>query len=663
MRMVKRSLNLGVLFLALVLGQQAFGAWHSLSGASRAQGEPAHFEVLRSDASGTWVRVSLEGFNTEALAINGSSFVSIQPEGLGVTDEAGSPELPRLNRNLLVPASSRPTLEVLEIQDQSFQLGPVAPSKGVIYRNQDPSSIPYTFSDAYARNAFFPAEVAALSEPFTLRDARGVNLSVRPFRYNPVTGELRVIREITLKISTPSGRSFRMFTHSGLLDGAFLGLYRESFANFGSLAPSRDVQHLITDTGKLLIITHKNFEAGLESFVQWKKQRGLQVQVANLDKTGSTAQQIKSYIADRYHQDKISSVILVGDSEFVPFFPGTAGNVKGNEADPLYGTIDGNDAYPELMVSRFSVKDANGLATIVNKIIQYEKEPEAGGDWYSRASGVASNEGDPTDWQRAEELRAMLEAWHYKQVDKLYDPGVKKADLTNALNEGRGFINYIGHGSVTSWGTTGFSNSDIDALSNGRRLPFIVSVACVVGHFASYGESFAERWLLAGSPTQPKGAVAIYASSTNQSWVPPTVGQKETTRLLTSGKMDTIGMLFVHGGIAVLEDASSTADQTFQSWHIFGDATMQVRTQPPTAIEASLPEALKAAGALEVNAGAPGITVALTQGGELLGAAVSGEDGRASFSVDPALAKAGTATLTLTGSNRIPLIREVELQP
>jgi gingipain R len=243
------------------------------------------------------------------------------------------------------------------------------------------------------------------------------------------------------------------------------------------------------------------------------------------EETGITPEQIKNTIKRRYQEDKISTVILVGDAEYLAPYPGSAGNAKNKEADPLYGVLEGNDSYPEVMVGRFSVKSTDQLQTIVNKIISYEKNPETD-DWYSRTAGIASNEGSPTDWQRAEELRSLLESWHYTSFKKHYDPGVKAADISSSLNNGLGFINYIGHGSKTSWVTSDFSTKDIINLKNGRKMPFIVSVACVNGQFAGSGESFAERWLLAGTPKEPQGAIAIFASSTNQSWVPPHRGPK-----------------------------------------------------------------------------------------------------------------------------------------
>ena len=53
----------------------------------------------------------------------------------------------------------------------------------------------------------------------------------------------------------------------------------------------------------------------------------------------------------------------------------------------------------------------------------------------------------------------------YTNVHEIYGSG-SASSVANAINQGLGVINYVGHGSDTSWVTTGFSNSNIANLSN-----------------------------------------------------------------------------------------------------------------------------------------------------------------------------------------------------
>ena len=73
------------------------------------------------------------------------------------------------------------------------QMFHITPSKGSLKRNINPADVPYSFGAEYSINAFYPAELATMSEPYNLRNARGVAIQVSPYQYNPVTKVLRVL--------------------------------------------------------------------------------------------------------------------------------------------------------------------------------------------------------------------------------------------------------------------------------------------------------------------------------------------------------------------------------------------------------------------------------------------------------------------------------------
>lgn len=666
--MIARGVGLLTVLWLVTAATNAWAAWHDL-GSTRGNAEPV-WEVVSSDASLTLVKVTLAGFESKTVQIDGKNYVQLQVPGFSLTDEKGMPELPRANRNFMIPASSTDVrLEIDRVVTQEFDLGAVAPSKGAIERSQNPENVPYTFASFYRASGLYPLKNVSVGTPFIFRDTKGVNVALRPFQYDAASKRLIVAKEITFALRTFGGRSSQLFRHESRdgtveLDAGFESMYRSFYLNAGHLEGDfKPVKNRMSDTGKLLVIYKDELFCGMQQLLNWKIQKGMDVVAMPMSKVGSGYMAVKNAIIADYKARKTSYVLFVGDAEHVPFHPGKSGNANRAEADPLYGVIEGNDAYPELIVSRFSAKNCDGVNTQVAKSLAYETSPEVNGAWYSRGVNIASNEGSPTDKERAEWLKRMMRGSYYQVVDSFYDPSASKANLAKALNEGRGYINYIGHGSETMWVTTGFSNSDINQLNNSMRLPFIVSVACVNGAFAGSLESFGERWLLAGTPAAPKGAVAVFASSTNQSWVPPTVGQYEITRLLSKNEMTTVGMLFAHGAVAVLEDASSTAAQTFETWHIFGDASVQVRTQAPSEISAEIPSQLTAAGnnyMLKVNEA--GITAALSSNGQLLGSAISDKNGMAKISLQN-LPQTGTkAMLTMTGFNKMPKMVAVVLK-
>ena len=80
--------------------------------------------------------------------------------------------------------------------------------------------------------------------------------------------------------------------------------------------------------------------------------------------------------------------------------------------------------------------------------------------------------------EHIDNIREDLLDYTYTIVDQIYDPTATSVMVTEAINDGRSIVNYCGHGSPTSWGTTGFNNNNVNTLTNDNMLPFICSVAC-----------------------------------------------------------------------------------------------------------------------------------------------------------------------------------------
>jgi hypothetical protein len=156
--------------------------------------------------------------------------------------------------------------------------------------------------------------------------------------------------------------------------------------------------------------------------------------------------------------------------------------------------VSGGDIYPDLFVSRISAGNTTELQTQLNRFIAYEKSPDTGSeaDWYSQAVGIASDEGNPSDFKRADLLRDDLLAYGYDRVDQIYQGlGGTTGAIAAAVDKGSSLINYLGHGSGYGWTSVPFSSSDVRNLDNAGNWPWIIDVACSNGDFA-LPECFAE---------------------------------------------------------------------------------------------------------------------------------------------------------------------------
>jgi len=378
----------------------------------------------------------------------------------------------------------------------------------------------------------------------------------------------------------------------------------------------------------------------------------MQVEVITTSSVGGTVSGIQDVIDDRYYSETgLTFVILVGDIAQVPTY---SGEYEGADSDPRYTMVEGDDLYPDLFISRISAANPVQVQTQINKFIRYERDPDAGGEWYDMATGVGSDQGTPPDYELVELIRQDLLAYSYTHVDQIYEPTGSGADITTALNDGRSLINYCGHGSGSSWSNPFFGTDDVLALDNGWAQPWIIDVSCSNGDF-SINESFAEAWLRHGSPAQPQGAIAMYSASTSTPWVPPTVMQAETADVLVAEEANLIGALCFYGIMAVLDEYPGPIGMRLvEQYNLFGDCTLQVRTDTPNEMAISHPPAVPLfAPTFSVETGEPGVTCALYSDGVLHGVGVTDAFGHADIALVEPVTVEGEVQLTVFGYNQL----------
>jgi hypothetical protein len=294
----------------------------------------------------------------------------------------------------------------------------------------------------------------------------------------------------------------------------------------------------------------------MQPFIDWKIKSGTPVEIVDVATIGG-ASDIEQYIEDYYTNTGLTFVLLVGDAAQVP--TSVAG---GNDSDVAYSYVAGNDHYPDLFVGRFSAETESHVETQVQRVLDYEINPIADTAWYTKSIGIASDQGPGDDNEYDyEHIRNITDynllPFTYNYPYEFFDGSQGGNDATgnpnptivgDAIDSGATIINYTGHGSTFSWGSSGFSNNDIASLSNTGKLPFIFSVACVNGNFVN-NTCFAEAWLRHEYNGEPAGAIATLMSTINQSWNPPMRGQDEMNDILTETYANNIKRTF--GGIAM----------------------------------------------------------------------------------------------------------------
>ncbi|MFH1689848.1 MAG: C25 family cysteine peptidase [Candidatus Eisenbacteria bacterium] len=608
-------------------------------------------ELLDAGPDRIVIEYRLGSFSTDTIEIDGTVHNSVSLGGESRSLEKGLPDLPNVSRSIVIPDDAEMSVSVLSSHHVEFTPFSIAPSRGEIERTVDPATAPYEFDAFYGTDAWYPAELAEARAPYIMRDLRGMVVMLNPFQYNPVSRTLRVYDRVTVEIERVGPGRVNVLTHrppTGITP-EFADIYERHFLNAGSDRLAR--YSSVGEVGNMLIISHGDFITAMEPFVEWKTQMGIRCEMVSVTTAGVTAPAIQSYVQDYYDTNGMAFVLLVGDAAQVPSL-----SANGGPSDPSFSLVAGSDTYPDLFVGRFSAETVPQVETQVLRSIEYEKLPQAGADWYHRGTGIASDlgPGDDNEYddEHVDNLRTDLLGFTYTEVDQIYDPNADPSMVAAALNEGRSIINYTGHGSYLGWTSSGFWNSDVNALMNDNMLPFIWSVACVNGMFTQ-PVCFAEAWLRATNGTEPTGAIAVLMSSINQDWDEPMDAQDEMVDLLVAGAKRTFGGLSMNGGCHMLDEYGTAAEDDFLAWHVFGDPSLRVRTDTPEPLSVShLSFASPADLTFSVTTdGVEGALCALSRNGVSYGAAFTDAGGTAVIDIDGVLPANEDVTVTVTSFN------------
>ncbi len=622
--------------------------------------------VVSSNEQQVVIEYSFGSFDRQAVEIDGQTMYRLGLETESHTYTAGEPELPKITRSIVIGDDARMEATVVNSEYTDYQMA-VAPSRGFISRAIDPNTVPYTFSTVYQQDAFYPKSLVSLGEPYIMRDIRGTVVNAYPFAYNPVTQTLRVYHSMTIQINRigTDDRNVKIRTHAGM-NPYFTNIYAGQFINFTE--PRYDA---VEEQGNILVICYDDFLEEIQPYVDWKIQKGFNVNVVAMSEVGTDEDDVLDYIQDVYDAGDLTFVQLVGDAAQIPTFIYSISSYESGGSDPSYSLLEGNDNYPDIFVGRFSAETEIQVETQVERTIYYERDI-VDGEWLHKGTGIASSQGSgqgdegEADYVHIGNFRNQFLNYTYTEIDQIYDNnGGNSSMVSNALNEGRGEVMYCGHGSNTSWVSTGFSNSHVNALTNDYMLPFISSVACVNGNFTNT-TCFAEAWLRAmnNSNGAPTGAIAMYASSVNQSWAPPMESQDEYVILLTNEEKNLTGGLYYNGSCSMLDNYGSDGVKMFMTWHIFGDASLQVRTDTPEEFVISHPgELLIGVSQFEVDTDIPNAMVCLSNAGETLGAGYTDANGNVMLNLENVPQEPTDLTLTVTGYNKVTYIETISLLP
>ncbi len=171
----------------------------------------------------------------------------------------------------------------------------------------------------------------------------------------------------------------------------------------------------------LLIVNSVGMNYGSESiqkYVEWKNQLGFKVHVVG-DKFQWTVDELQALITEKYYElDNLKYVLLMGwysqlpGVPFEPYLLATEGHYWPHNNNPsytAYSLINGYDDFtPKFAVGRLHPLNVEQADSIINKIIEYEKNPVTDPFFYSNAflvsqfepEGVELNKTTPSTYDK-----------------------------------------------------------------------------------------------------------------------------------------------------------------------------------------------------------------------------------------------------------------------
>ncbi len=401
------------------------------------------------------------------------------------------------------------------------------------------------------------------------------------------------------------------------------------FVGDAAVLPSGDISAYTPDDlsqpSDYLFITHRDFLTTLQPLVDFRAAQGFTTRVIAVDELFNQFNDgiynpiaIKNFLAYTFQNWSTppAYVLLVGDGHY---------NFKGslkydsptiymppflNWVDPWQGEVDsanllaavvGSDPIPDVAIGRMPVNSVQELSNIISKTITYEQGTPQ--DWKKHILFIADNTPDSAgDFVASSEqiIAGYVPAGFTSDriyLDSFTDsgtcnppppgnprtcPAATQTILDYFNQQGAFLVNYTGHASLNLWTNEQiFTTQDIPSLSNGSKLPIVLSMTCLDGYWmhpnqayaTQSGPALAEELIRA----QERGAVATFS--------PTGLGVASGHDLLQKGFYEAI---FQNGATRLGEAALAAKLRLFASGYnidlihtftIFGDPGLRFPAQ------------------------------------------------------------------------------------
>ena len=538
----------------------------------------------------------------------------------------GQPNLPYLPLKILLPMGE--SLENLEITFSEkaevleniyidFAREPQPISKPTIDRTEKDNYV-------YSTDAFYPQKNY---DVLGTQQYRGYNLllvNVFPYKFNPVTGQLKWISNLEVTYETKLESGLRDQQNNKLIQNREtentlrrLIVNPREIASYSKSAVS-STRSLVDpgDPYSLIIITDETRLPFFSDFIDWKNDHGISTQVFLTsdiynEYTGVNDQEkIKVFITDAYTtysatDTPLEFIILGGDDEIIPirtvYINTGNGTMDSNmPCDAYYSCLDndwdgnGNGIYgevqddvdliPEIAVGRITAETEDEFNRFFNKTYHYVDEVSVSDDIVYKLGENLNN--NPLTWggdymdEVIDEVPNLQDDYH---IFKLYDREgtFSTQSVKNAINNGTAIINHMGHSNENI--VFGQNTSQCATYTN-TEFGFAYTQGCYPAAFdeatSHSGESVGENMIIA------EGGLYAFIGNTRYGWYSPgsTNGPSqpydiEFFKAIFTNDIRALGSALSESRIVLANEAASNAYLRWVHYELvlFGDPSVEVK--------------------------------------------------------------------------------------
>ena len=513
------------------------------------------FDLLNQSVSDVNIKYTVSEIALEDIEIEGQIFKNVLISGIFLPNNAGAPNLPGEGRMIAIPQGASAQLNILSFQTELIENIDIAPAPP-IPKETDNSPPVYVKDPAiYSLNKYYPADPILLSKPSKIRGVDYVILGITPFRYNPVSKQLLVYKEIEIEVSFIGGNGH--FGEDRLRSRFWEPVLRQNLINYESLSKidfnSRLLDPSETDDFEYLIIVpdDPDFIAWGDSIKNWRTLQGIRAGVTTITQIGgNNTTTIENYINTAYNTWVIppAAVLLLSDYQSSGLSYGITSPFWDSYcvSDNIYADVDNNDL-PDITFSRMTAQDPTDLSNMIGKFLSYERNPPVSSNFYNQpitAGGwqterwfilcteicwgfmhnilgknpvreYAIYSGTPGSvWSTNTNTYMLVDYFGPSGLgyipatpSHLTDWGANATRINNDINSGAFLLLHRDHGGETGWGEPDYDIGDLSGLDN-SYFPLVLSINCLTGRYDYGSEVFTEAF-----HRMSQGALGLIAAS------------------------------------------------------------------------------------------------------------------------------------------------------